>query len=96
MAEPEEGPRAHPLLVDAVDSILRHNDEARAAYEALRERGFSEEESSEEIARVLLGVMYHVGAESEAFRAAGSGSALRAECFRRIRTGERAADIFGA
>lgn len=89
------GAGAHDLLRPAVGSILRQNPEARSAFEAMTERGRSEEEAREEVARVLLGVMYHVGAESEKLRLAGGGAGLRKECFRRLAEGETAAEIFG-
>ena len=82
------------LLRPAVTSILRQNPDARAAYDALLERGAGEEEGREEIARVLMGVMVHVGAESERLRRAGGGAGLRSECFRRLREGETAEEIF--
>lgn len=86
---------AYPLLSAAVASILRQSPEARRAYEAMRARGLGEEEAREEIARVLLGVMYHVGGETERLAAAGGGAGLRRECFRRLAEGETAAEIFG-
>lgn len=86
---------ASRLLRPAVTSILRQNPEARAAYQALLERGATEEEGREEVARVLMGVMYHVGTESERLRRAGGGAGLRSECFRRLRDGETAEQIFG-
>lgn len=86
--------RVGHLLVEAVGSILRQNPDARSAYEAMVDRGLSEEEAREEVARVLLGVMYHVGGESPRLRAAGGGSGLRRECFRRLAAGETADEIF--
>ncbi len=62
---------AYPLLKQAVVSILKGSDEARSAYEALLSRGLSEEDAREEIARVLLATMFHVGAQSEMLESAG-------------------------
>lgn len=93
MTEPAAG--AYELLLPAVRSILRQNDHAKAAFLAMRDRGLPEDVAREEIARVLLAVMYHVGAESERVRAAGGGDGLRRESFRRLADGESAAEIFG-
>ena len=90
-----DGDRVGHLLLPAVRSILRQNAEARAAHEAVLERGLGEEEAREEIARVLLAVMYHVGNESERLHRAGGGAGLRAEAFRRLAAGESAEEIFG-
>lgn len=90
-----EEDRVYHLLVEAVGSILRQNPEARAAFDAMRERGRTEVEAREEIARVLLAVTYHVGGESERLREAGGASGLRTEAFRRLAGGETAAEIFG-
>lgn len=85
----------YPHLVEAVGSILRQNDAARSAYDAMRQRGRTDREAREEIARVLVGVMYHVGGRSRRLEAAGGGAGLRRECFRRLAEGETAAQIFG-
>ena len=85
---------AYPLLKQAVGSILRGNDDARAAHEALLERGLSEDEAREEIARVLLATMFHVVAQSEMLEKAGSGAGLRKEAFVRLAVGETARQIF--
>jgi len=85
---------AYPLLKQAVGSILKGSDEARAAYEALLERDFSDEEAREEIARVLLATMFHVGAQSEMLERAGGGTDLRREAFARLAAGETAREIF--
>lgn len=92
----EEEDRVYGLLVEAVGSILRQSPEARAAFDAMREGGRTEEGAREEIARVLLAVTFHVGQESERLRAAGGAAGLRSEAFRRLAGGETAADIFGA
>lgn len=91
-----ESDRAYRLVKDAVDGILGQNEEARRAHEAMRDRGLDEEEAREEIARVLIAVMYHVGEESERLERAGGGSGLRAEAFRRLADGDSADDIFGS
>ncbi len=65
---------AYPLLKEAVGSILKGSDEARAAYEALLERGFNEDAAREEIARVLLATMFHIGAQSGMLEKAGGGA----------------------
>lgn len=99
--EPPVGPdpeamaqQAYPLLRQAVGSILKGSDEARAAYEALLERGVPEEEAREEIARVLLATMFHVGAQSERLQSAGGGAGLRRVAFARLAAGETAREIF--
>ena len=91
---PRTPAEAWPLLKGAVEPILERNEEARAAFEALRNRGLTEESAREEIARVLLAVMFHVGARSEMLRRAGGGSGLRAAAFRRLAAGETARQIF--
>jgi hypothetical protein len=91
---PRTPAEAWPLLKDAVTPILARNEEARAAFEAMRERGMSEKSAREEIARVLLAVMFHVGAGSERLRAAGGGAGLRSEAFGRLAGGESAREIF--
>lgn len=91
--EPDGG-GAYELLRPAVTSILKQSPEAADAHRALRDRGVSEADAREEIARVLLAVMYHVGAESERLRAAGGGPGLRKHAFRRLAAGETAAQIF--
>lgn len=90
---PDEG-EAYRLVKDAVQAILAQNDRARQAHEAMLERGLDEARAKEEIARVLIAVMYHVGQESDRLEAAGGGSGLRAEAFRRLAEGETADDIF--
>ncbi len=85
---------AYPLLKQAVVSILKGSDEARSAYEALLSRGLSEEQAREEIARVLLATMFHVGAQSERLERAGGGTDLRKEAFARLAAGETARQIF--
>ena len=85
---------AYPLLKNAVGSILKGNDDARAAYEAMLARGMSEEEAREEIARVLLATMFHIGAQSERLGSAGGGAGLRQEAFTRLAGGETARQIF--
>ena len=88
---PEE---AFPLLEQAVGSILRGSDDARAAYHALLARGLSEEMAREEIARVLLATMFHVGAQSQMLERAGGGAGLRKQAFARLAAGETAREIF--
>lgn len=85
---------AYPLLKEAVGSILKGSDEARAAYEALLERGFNEDAAREEIARVLLATMFHIGAQSGMLEKAGGGGGLRKEAFARLAAGETAREIF--
>jgi hypothetical protein len=85
---------AYPLLQQAVGSILKGSEEARAAYEALSDRGLSDEEAKEEIARVLLASMFHVGAQSQMLEKAGGGAGLRKEAFARLAAGETARQIF--
>jgi hypothetical protein len=85
---------AYPLLKEAVGSILNGSNEARAAYEALLERGLDDDEAREEIARVLLATMFHIGAQSERLEEAGGGPGLRTEAFRRLAAGETAREIF--
>ena len=87
---------AYPLLKQAVGSILKGSDEARSAYAALLARGLSEEQAREEIARVLLATMFHVGAQSEMLESAGGGTGLRKEAFDRLAAGETARQIFEA
>ena len=87
---------AYPLLRQAVGSILNGSDEARSAYDALLARGLSEEKAREEIARVLLAAMFHVGARSEMLEQAGGGAGLRKEAFARLAAGETARQIFEA
>lgn len=87
---------AYRLVKDAVDGILAQNEEARRAHRAMRDRGLDEEEAREEIARVLIAVMYHVGEESDRLERAGGGSGLRAEAFRRLADGESSEEIFGS
>ncbi len=84
---------AYPLLKEAVGSILIGSDEARSAFQALLERGLSEDDAREEIARVLLAVMFHVGARSEMLERAGGGAGLRKEAFARLAAGEMAREI---
>ena len=88
---PEE---AFPLLEQAVGSILKGSDDAQAAYHALLARGLSEDMAREEIARVLLATMFHVGVQSEMLERAGGGAGLRAEAFARLAKGETAQQIF--
>jgi hypothetical protein len=85
---------ALPLLEQAVGSILRGSDEARSACDALLARGLSEDEAREEIARVLLATMFHVGAQSQMLEKAGGGAGLRKEAFARLAKGETAREIF--
>ena len=85
---------AYPLLKQAVASILRGSDEARSAYDALLARGLPEEQAREEIARVLLATMFHVGAQSEMLESSGGGAALRKEAFTRLAAGDTARQIF--
>jgi len=85
---------AYPLLKQAVGSIIKGSDEAREAYESLLERGVPDEEAREEIARVLLATMFHVGAQSQMLVNAGGGAALRRRAFARVAAGETARDIF--
>jgi hypothetical protein len=85
---------AYPLLKDAVGSILKGSVEARVAYEALLARGLAGEEAREEIARVLLATMFHVGARSEMLERAGGGAGLRRDAFARLANGETAREIF--
>lgn len=92
----DDGGEAYRLVKDAVEGILAQNEEARRAHDAMRERGLDELRAKEEIARVLIGVMYHVGRESERLDRAGGGSGLRSEAFRRLAEGETADDIFGS
>ena len=93
--DPEEAAsEAYPLLKEAVGSILRGSDEAGAAYEALLTRGLSEDQAREEIARVLLATMFHVGAQSQLLEKAGGGAGLRKEAFARLAKGETAQQIF--
>ena len=91
---PRSPAEAYPLLKGAVGPILERNEEARAAFDAMRERGLSDEEAREEIARVLLAVMYHIGAGSERLTAAGGGNGLRSEAYRRLGEGESARQVF--
>lgn len=91
---PRTPAEAFPLLREAVIPILEKNAEARAAFDAMRDRGLSEEQAREEIARVLIAVMFHVGAGSERLASAGGGSGLRSEAFRRLAEGETARGIF--
>jgi hypothetical protein len=86
--------RAYPLLKQAVGSILRGSDEACSAYEALLARGLADDEAREEIARVLLATMFHVGAQSDMLESAGGGAGLRKEAFSRMAAGETARQIF--
>lgn len=96
-ADPETvAAEAYPLLKNAVGSILKGNDDARSAYEAMLARGRSEEEAREEIARVLLATMFHIGAQSERLEGAGGGAGLRQEAFARLAGGETARQIFEA
>ena len=95
-ATPRTPAEAWPLLKGAVEPILARNEEARATFEALTERGLTEEEAREEIARVLLAVMFHVGAGSEMLQRAGGGAGLRSEAFRRLAAGATARQIFEA
>ena len=97
--EPDLDPQAmageaYPLLKHAVGSILKGSEEARAAFEALLSRGVTDEEAHEEIARVLLATMFHVGARSEVLESAGGGAGLRKEAFARLAAGETAREIF--
>lgn len=93
--DPEEAAsEAYPLLKEAVGSILKGSEEARAAYDALLARGLPEDQAREEIARVLLATMFHVGAQSEMLQRAGGGTGLREEAFARLATGETAREIF--
>jgi hypothetical protein len=85
---------AYPLLRNAVGSILKGNDEARSAYGAMLARGLSEEQAREEIARVLLATMFHVGAQSERLQSAGGGAGLRRQAFSRLAAGETAREVF--
>ena len=85
---------AYPLLKQAVGAILKGSNEARAAYEALVTRGLAEEQAREEIARVLLATMFHVGAQSEMLESAGGGTGLRKQAFARLAAGETARQIF--
>ena len=87
---------AYPLLKQAVGSILNGSDKARSAYDALLSRGLSEDDAREEIARVLLATMFHVGAQSEMLEQAGGGGGLRREAFARLAAGETAREIFEA
>lgn len=85
---------AYRLLRAAVDAILRHNEEARAAFDGMRALGLGETEAKEEVARVLMAVMYHVGAQSERLRGAGGAAGLRREAFARLARGETARQVF--
>ena len=96
-ADPQDmAGEAYPLLKQAVGAILKGSNEAQAAYEALLARGLAEDEALEEIARVLLATMFHVGAQSEMLESAGGGTGLREEAFRRLAAGETARQIFEA
>lgn len=96
-ADPEAmAGEAYPLLKQAVGSILKGSDEARAAYEALTDRGLSDEEAKEEIARVLLATMFHVGARSEMLEQAGGGAGLRRQAFAGLAAGKTAREVFEA
>lgn len=86
---------AYRLLEGAVDGILARNEHARRAHDAMVEAGRTQEEAKEQIARVLIAVMYHVGDESKRLQRAGGGEALRREAFERLARGETADDIFG-
>ena len=70
------------------------SEEARSAYDALLARGLPEETAREEIARVLLATMFHVGAQSPMLEKAGGGAGLRKEAFTRLAAGETARQIF--
>ena len=85
---------AFPLLEQAVGSILKGSDDARAAYVALLARGLPEDQAREEIARVLLATMFHVGAQSQMLEKTGGGAGLRKEAFARLAAGETAREIF--
>lgn len=87
---------AYELVKGAVEGILAQDEAARRAFRAMRERGMDEEEAREEVASVLIAVMYHVGQESERLEEAGGGAGLRAEAFRRLAEGETAEDVFGS
>lgn len=93
---PPDGDEAYPLVREAVEGVLAANDEARRAHEAMLQRGMEEERAREEIARVLIAVMYHVGRESDRLERAGGGAGLRSEAFRRLADGETAHEIFGS
>ena len=93
---PRTPAEAFPLLKHAELPTVEQNPEARAAFEAMRERGLSADEAREEIARVLIAVMFHVGASSARLAAAGGGNGLRSEAFRRLSQGETAREIFDA
>lgn len=96
-ADPESmAAEAYPLLREAVGSILKGSVEARDAYEALLTRGLDDEEAREEIARVLLATMFHVGSGSEMLEKAGGGAGLRRMAFARLAGGETAREIFEA
>jgi hypothetical protein len=58
------------------------------------DRGVGEAEAREEIARVLLATMFHVGAQSEMLERAGGGAGLRTMAFARLAAGESAREIF--
>lgn len=92
---PPDSAEVYAMLRQAVDGILAQNPEAREAFRAMVDRGRSPDRAREEIARVLLGVMYHVGNESDLLRDAGGGAELRSRCFRRLAEGDSARDIFG-
>ena len=85
---------AYPLLEQAVGSILKGSDEALSAYNALLARGLSEDQAREEIARVLLATMFHVGVQSEMLEKVGGAAGLRREAFARLAAGETAREIF--
>jgi hypothetical protein len=91
---PRSPAEAYPLLKGAVGPILERNEEARTAFDLMCERGLSDEDAREEIARVLLAVMFHIGAGSDRLTAAGGGNGLRSEAFRRLGEGETAREIF--
>jgi hypothetical protein len=91
---PRDAGDAYRLLRGAVEPILERNEAARAAFDAMRARGMEDAEAREEIARILIAVMFHVGARTERLVAGGGGQGLRAEAFRRLAEGETASQIF--
>ncbi len=91
---PRTPAEAYPLLKQAVGPILERNEAARTAFEAMCDRGLSEEEAKEQIAQVLIAVMFHIGAGSERLTSAGGGDGLRRQAFDRLADGETAREIF--
>jgi hypothetical protein len=73
------------VMEEAVAGLLRDNDQARSAFDAIRQRGLSRKFAEEEIGRAFLGCLFEVWK--------GYPDRL-AEVLEALRNGRSAAELF--